>query len=179
MVKTISKQKDTVFKRVASAYKPTSKLSSGLIKQYTQSGSGSSGAVGRPKGVMKHRSPFNGQPIPAPLFYKQMRAYKRLQAQQADKVQQIKQNQYARQGVAPNQIRQVQMQRLQQMRQVQPQFTRQVPQQLRQPQQLQQGQVVNQGTPVWKWRKGIVDTDVDIMGNRRQIIRQGKESFWN
>ena len=88
--------------------------------------------VGRPAGVMKHRSPFTGKPIPAPQFYTEMRAFRRMQTQQADVVQQQQQQRFARQGVPPQQIQNVVEQRmrqqfLQQQPQMQPRPVQQMP----------------------------------------------------
>jgi hypothetical protein len=100
----------------------------------------SSGKVGRPAGVMKHQSPFNGQPISATEFYKQMRAFRRVQAQQAEKVQAVRQAQFAKQGVPPQQIQQVIMQRQMQQAQM-------AKQQMPQQQQMQRPQMQPQQFP--------------------------------
>ena len=145
--KQLSKKKTSVFKSVSSAYKPTAKLSKTLLSygegfaqtpgtQRVQAG------PGRPKSVFIHRSPFTGKPIPAPQFYKEMRAFRRVQAQQADVVQQQQQQRFARQGVAPQQIQNVVEQRMrqqfiqqqmQQQPQMQPRPVQQMPPQFQRP----------------------------------------------
>ena len=153
----------------------------------------SSRGPGRPRGSLKHRSPFNGAPITAPEFYKQLRAFRRIQSQKADQVELQRQVQFAQRGVAPNRIQNVVEQRMRQqfeMQQMQnqPRQINQVPQRMppqpiqqrpMQQVQMQRGQVVSLGIPVWKWIRGIVDTQTDIMGNQRQILRGAPQSFWN
>jgi exonuclease VII large subunit len=133
---------------------------------------------GRPRNSLKWRSPFNGQPIAATEYYKQVRAYRRIQTNKAQvqpqnnpQIQQMVQNRMMQQNV----------------QQMQPQQN-QLPQSIQPVQSINQNQDINQmpngivipkGTDVWRWRRGIVDTQVDILGNKKQVLRGIPESFWN
>lgn len=180
------------------------KLSRGLISQYGGVWGGqqvqnqqSQAGPGRPKNVYKHTSPFTGQPIPATEYYKQMREFRRVQARRAEDLKEQALKQYAQRGVAPSQIQnynqQVALKRQQALAQQQQQPQQLTPQQLEllrrqqiQQQQIQQnpiqalpnGAVVNQATPVWKYRRGVVDTDWTAFG-RKKVIRGTPGSFFN
>jgi len=62
---------------------------------------------GRPRGDFKHRSPFTGQPIPATVFYKQIKEFRRLQEQRANQVDQQQVQQLAKRGIPPQQAKQI------------------------------------------------------------------------
>jgi hypothetical protein len=176
----------------------------GTPVRISKSGNGKSlNPVGRPRGSLKHRSPFNGQPIPALEFYKQIREFKRIQSQRANAIEEQGMAAFASQGVPPRQIplalqRQTPLpprtQPFQGSRP--PQFQRtppiqrpfpprppipqnQVPNiQRRMLQTLPNGTVIPQGTPVWKWRRGTVGTDWGLFG-RHQVIYGAPQSFFN
>lgn len=162
---------------------------------------------GRPRGEFKHRSPFNGQPLPATEYYKQVREFRRVQQQTANQIDSQQIQNLARRGIPPQQAQQIINN--QQLRSVginpQPQPPQLTPEQIqflkrsqppqfqrprfvpqpniqRQPvplQRLPNGTVVPQGNPIWRWRRGTVDTEVDLMGNRRQVLRGSPQSFFN
>jgi hypothetical protein len=188
------------FKSVAGAYGARYKMSKSLLAFSNAFGGTSRGGQshpGRPKQVYVHRSPFTGKPIPAPLYYKEMRAFKNLQQNKAETIQTQRTRQYAQRGIPPQQmqqiqqqvqqqqvIRQMQMQRPQPQQYQQPYQTQPQPQMV-QPQQLQQqaqqlpnGTVIPRGNSVWKFRRGIVGTEGGLMG-RQQKVYGLPESFWN
>jgi len=144
-------------------------LSTNLAKAFTGSQSKPQGnnPVGRPRGNFKHRSPFNGQPIPAVVYYKQIREFRRLQQQRANQVDRQQIQQLAKRGIPPEQAKQIVDVR--QIRSVVPQ----------QPQQIQNPPQSSAVRPIWR-RKSVVNYEVDSMGNRRPIL-QGNDprSFWN
>lgn len=180
---------DKAFKGASKAYRATKKLSNTLLSYgagfANPQQSGGYRGPGRPAGVMKHRSPFTGKPIPAPQFYKEMRAFRRQQSQQADQVQTQQQVRFARQGVAPNQIQQTVEQRMKQQFMMQqmaqqrpmPQQFQQVPQQFRL--QPPQGVPSNAVRPIWR-RYNMPRYERDIFGNPK-VVQGGNDprNFWN
>jgi hypothetical protein len=174
------------FKGATKAYKPTKKLSATLLAYGSSGGSRRVQAgPGRPAGVMKWRSPFNGQPIPATEYYKQVRAFRRLQTQKAEQVELQRQVQFARQGVQPRQIPNVIQERMRQQflqQQMQRQMPQQVPNQMR-PQvqsQLTPEQIrileAQRGTavrPIWR-RQPVIGQE-----NGKTKIYGVPQSFWN
>jgi hypothetical protein len=166
--------------------KPTYKktLSTNLMNQFTESAKPR--PVGRPQGVMKHVSPFTGKPVPAEVYYSQVREVKRLQAQQADKVQLQRQQQFAKQGVAPNQIQNVIQQRMQQQFIRQQQMQSQVPQRMQTQQvpnnipvsQLPEGTIVPAGNKIWRFGRGVVGSEGGLFGPVKKIYGT-ERSFWN
>jgi hypothetical protein len=173
-------------------------LSSNLMKSFS-GGSQSSGQsrgtgkVGRPRGILKWKSPFSGQPVNAPQYYKELRAIRRIQNQKAQQIQ-IQQNEaLARRGLTPQQLQQLNIQRQLQTQQIQAQ--RQMPQRIMpqnmpqqnisQPmppnQQIQQqaGQVRPSTQPsIWN-RQGYIAEERDSLGNIKQRVFGRPESFWN
>lgn len=206
--KKIVKVGDKGISAAKKAYKYSPKLSSNLMRQFTASANPSSGGrtqagPGRPRGVLKHRSPFNGQPIPATEFYKQMRAFRRQQSQTADQIQTQRQAQFARQGVPPSQIQQAVQQRMQQQFLMQQQMQRQpqpyrqnIPPQFQRPvvpsrpiqlpnsnqqidiNNLPDGTIIPMGNANWKFARGKVGTDWGLFG-RRKVIFGAESSFTN
>jgi hypothetical protein len=168
--------------------KPTYKktLSTNLMNQFTESAKPR--PVGRPQGVMKHVSPFTGKPVPAEVYYSQVREVKRLQAQQADKVQLQKQQQFAKQGVAPNQVQNVIQQRMQQQFIRQQQMQSQVPQRPKMQtqqvpnnipaSQLPEGTIVPAGNHIWRYGRGVVGHEAGLFGPVKKIYGTEK-SFFN
>lgn len=167
--------------------KPPQKASNYFLKyanafgnQSQQQGRVQSGP-GRPKGVMKWRSPFTGKPIPATLYYKEVRAYRRFQAQKAEQAQAQQLQQMAKRGITPQQAAMIQM-RQQQMvqqnniQQMQPQVQMQNQNiQSRVPPQ----QVQTSVRPIWR-RQNVIRTERDAFGNVKEI-QSGNDprNFWN
>lgn len=181
------KSQGSTFKKVASAVKFKPQLSKNLLSYANAftGGSNSQGRTqsgpGRPKGVMKWRSPFTGKPIPAPEYYKQVRAYRRIQEQKAEQSQAQQLQALAKKGMSPQQVAMIQL-RQQQMVQQQniPQMQSQQVQQVSQmPEQMQNVQPSGAVRPIWR-RQSVVAYETDVMGNRRPILRgNDPRSFWN
>lgn len=173
------------FKSATKMYRAKPKLSQTLLSYgagFSQVGATQrvQAGPGRPAGVLKHRSPFTGKPIPAPQFYKEMRAFKRVQAQQADIVQQQQQQRFAKQGVPPQQIQNVVEQRMRQQF-VQQQMQQRPTQPVQMPQQFQRPQgIPSQAVrPIWR-RYNVIREERDLFGNVKQI-NSGNDprNFWN
>lgn len=131
--------------------------------------------VGRPKLIYVHTSPFTGKPVPAPEYYRQLRAYKRIQTQKAEDLKEKQFNQFAQRGIAPSQVQDYQqrlrqLQQLQQIQQSPQQYTNQAP--------LQRGQVIPAGTRVWKFRRGTVGQEGGLFGPVQKVYGL-PQSFWN
>jgi hypothetical protein len=186
-----------VLKSAAGAYKAKANMSKSLLAFSNAFGGTTRGGQShsrRPKQVYVHRSPFTGKPIPAPLYYKEMRAFKNLQTNKAENIQVQRTRQYAQRGVPPQQIqqvqqqqaiRQIQMQRPPQQQQVQQPYQTQPHPQMVQPQQLQQqaqqlpnGTVIPLGTRVWKFQRGVVGEEGGLFGKQKKIYG-AEQSFWN
>lgn len=143
--------------------KPKASTSSALMSLFhnkqTQSSSNIKRPVGRPKGILKYKSPFSGKPIPAQQFYAEMRRVKRIQE---SRIEQAQIAQLQRQAARPPQP----VQRPQQP----------VPQQVQQIQRLPTS--VTQPT-IWK-RQAYVAIERDPWTNQpKQVIRGVPESMWN
>lgn len=193
----VDKAAGKAFKSAAGAYKYRYKMSKSLLAFSNAFGGTSRGGQstpGRPKMVYVHRSPFSGKPIPASMWYKEMRLFRKLQQDKAEGVQRQTVRQLAQRGVPPQQMQQMQQQvPVRQLPMVRPQMTmpqfqqpvRQplppmvTPQQLQQQaQQLPNGTIIPRGNSVWKFRRGIVGTEGGLMG-RQQKVYGLPESFWN
>lgn len=187
--KKIRNTSNKSFKGITKAYKPTKKLSATLLAYGSSGGSSRNvqSGPGRPKGVMKWRSPFNGQPVPATEYYKQVRAFRRLQTQKAEQVELQRQAQFARQGVQPRQIQNTVQERMKQQflqQRIQQQMSQQVPNQMR-PQVQQPNQLTPEQIRILEAQRG---TAVRPIWRRQPVIGQegGKtkiygvpQSFWN
>jgi len=109
------KNRGKTFKKIANTVKYRKTLSSNLHRQFGGAFGGRSSSnqssgdrpVGRPRGDYKHRSPFDGKPIPATVYYKQLRDFKRMQIQRANQIDQKQVAQLARKGVPPEQAKQI------------------------------------------------------------------------
>jgi len=186
-LKNLQKAKSSKSKsKIRIGYRPS--LSSNLVRQFGGGNSqGSQQRVkagpGRPAGPAsyKHRSPFNGQPISATEYYKQIREFRRRQIQQAQISQNQQVQQLSKKGIPPSVAQQVIQQRVQQVSQPQNQLTQEQIRQL-QVQRLMEQQNQNTSSavrPIWR-RQSVVRFETDIFGNRRPIL-QGNDprSFWN
>lgn len=122
------------------------------------------GKVGRPRGILKHISPLTGKPIPAQQYYSELRFIRRKQSQLASQRQLAILQQMARRGIPQRQNQPTQMPTQQVI--VRPVPSKQIPQQFQSNQSI------------WN-RRGFIDEEADIMGNRRRIIRGTPQSFWN
>jgi len=157
--------------------------------------------VGRPRAVFKHRDPATGKPIPATLYYKRVKEFKRLAQQRARQEDLQAVQQLARKGIPPQQAQQIVDQR-----QLQSVGVRQVTQQdiinerLRQIQSQERVQqiqaqprqnsfnprtyipigqpVAPQNQTIWGGRRGMVTKDAGLFGPR-EIVVGLPESFWN
>jgi hypothetical protein len=127
--------------------------------------------VGRPASVFKHISQLTGKPVPAQIYNKEMRFIRRRQNDLATQRLLAMQQQMARQGITPQQAQQIQLQRQLQARQIPMQ------QVIARPMPPNQGNQP-QNPSIWN-RQGYIDTEVDILGNKRQVVRGRPESFWN
>lgn len=195
-IKKKSKQAEKITKSAGKVIKNISK-SVGYKKKLSDTLMGFANAdrvpqqkVGRPPKLFKHTSPFTGKPVPAEVYYEQMRAFKRLQARKVEDAKEQQLREYAKRGIPPNQIenyqkqmaekiRQQQMvQQLQQQRQSQPNQQFQTQQNKISPNELPNGVVVNSGNKIWRGRRGTVDTDWTAFG-RKKVFRGRPEDMWN
>ena len=185
-IKTKSKQSEKITKSAAKGFKQATKAI-GYKKKLSQTLMGFANAnnppqqkVGRPPKLFKHTSPFTGKPIPAELYYSQMREFKRLQARKVEDAKERQLVEYAKRGVSPSQIQAVQERVRQQqiLQQAMLNQSRRQPQTQQNNQQLPNGTVVDRSTNVWRHRKGVVDTDWSAFG-RRTVTRGLPESMWN
>lgn len=176
----MAKKKNT-FNKVSEAYSYNKKLSN-TLESYSNAFGGQQTQqkrVGRPKGVMKWRSPMTGKPVPAQQYYKDLRLFKRIQEQRAAQAQQIKQAELAKRGITPEMLQQIEQakqireQQMQQMQQTQVQT-----QQVNQANQLPNGVVIPRGTQVWKYRRGITGQEGGLFGPVKKVYGL-PESFWN
>jgi hypothetical protein len=183
------------FNKITKAYSYKPSLSKNLTRQFSGVFGGSNSnstskdnPVGRPRGDFKHRSPFNGQPIPATVFYKQMREFRRQQVQRANVVDQQAVQELAKRGIPPSQAQQIVDTRQLQSVGVQPQVPQQVIenqmrqrfiQQFQRPNQNQMQSVSNAVRPIWR-RQNMVRVERDAFGNVKQI-NSGNDprNFWN
>lgn len=133
-------------------------------------------SVGRPKGVMKWRSPMTGKPVPAQQYYKDLRLFKRIQEQRAAQAQQIKQAELAKRGITPEMLQQIEQAK--QIREQQIQQTQVQTQQVNQVNQLPNGVIIPRGTQVWKYRRGITGQEGGLFGPVKKVYGL-PESFWN
>lgn len=168
-------KRGNIIKRLSKAVKYSAKLSSSLLNYGANIGNQPQGRTqshpGRPAGVMKWRSPFTGRPIPAPQYYKEVRAFRRIQSQQAEQTQVQQIQQMARKGITPQQVAIIQL-RNQQMQTQTQQMPQQYPQQVQQPPS-------SAVRPIWR-RQAFLSSEPDILGNRRNIILgNDPRSFWN
>lgn len=181
-----------VVKTFAKAYKPSKTLSSTLLG-YANSGSTTdTRPVGRPAGVVKHRSPFTGKPVPSQVYYAQVREVKRQQQDMANQVQLKQQMELAKKGVPPNQIQSIIQKRMEQQfiqQQIQKSQQRQMPQQVQQinpkvnihninQTNLQEGQVIQKMNKIWKFQRGTVGYEGSLNGRVKKIYGL-EESFFN
>jgi hypothetical protein len=133
-------------------------------------------SVGRPRNIDVHRSPLTGKPVPAQIYNKEMRFIRRRQQDMATQRQLQLQQQFANRGITPQQAQMIELQRQLQARQVQ-----------MQPRQMPTQQVISMPPPtqiqaqqpsIWR-RQGYLAEEVDILGNRKQVVRGTPQSFWN
>lgn len=133
------------------------------------------GKVGRPPQMYK-----NIYNVPAKQYYKILRQQRRLATMRAEQIAMSRQaqiqQQLARQGITPEQAQLMQQQRLQAQIQASNMQPQQIPNQM--PQNIQPIQNQQMQRPIWR-DTSYVDTEVDIMGNRRQVLRGHEKSFWN
>lgn len=117
VARKVEKSASKAIKNISKAYGYRKVLSSNLQRQFGGVFGGSNSnpqqqgtrPVGRPSGPAsyKHRSPFNGQLIPATEYYKQIRDFRRIQAQRANQVDQKQVSQLANRGIPPEQAKQI------------------------------------------------------------------------
>jgi len=185
--KDARKARGKTFEKITQAYGYKPKLSQTLMG-FANANNMPKQSAGRPAKVFKHTSPLSGKPVPAEVYYAHMRQFKNIQARRVEDAKEQQIRAYAKKGIPPSQIQQIQerirqqklLEQIQAQRQPQPQVQQnQYPTQQRQAEQLPEGTVVDRSTRVWKFRRGTVDTQVDIMGNRKQVLRGTPESFWN
>lgn len=160
--------------------RPETRVQSAFLKMFGQgqairskTSTGNRG-VGRPRGVFRHTSPITGKPIPAAIYYKELRAVRRHQSNLAQQRQLAIQQNMARQGITPQQAQQIELIRQLQARQmpVQQAISRPMPSQAQiQAQEMPQRSIWNRG-------QGQIVQDAGLFG--RRLIRTGvPESFWN
>ena len=171
--------------------RPKQSTSSAIVRVFTPGKSNKSSSavrpVGRPRGSLKHISPFTRQPIPAPQYYRELRLFKRQQQVFAQRNMEARMAQLARQGINPQQV-QAQMQQQMPIQSPMPQPMQRMPvQQTAQQQHMNnpyarqmptnQVQMQPHHSKVWRDTR-YVDTDWGLFGPR-QVVRAGEESFWN
>lgn len=189
----VRKTKKTNLNKLRTPISYKRNLPSNLMKMYGGATGGASQQsqgqrpVGRPRGEFKHRSPFTGKPIPAQVYNKQIRQFRRVQEQQANQIDRQQISQLAKRGIPPEQAMQIvnarQMQSVQQPQLSQEQIRQlmiqkiqeqnQIPQQMREP---IQSQAVR---PIWR-RQGTIRYERDIFGNIK-VVEGGNnpKNFWN
>lgn len=206
-IKSIRSQAGRTLKKVAGAYKYSPKLSRSLLNI----GVGYNGAQptqqrvkegpGRPRGDFKHIDPFTGKPIPATLYYKRVKDFKRIaeQTSRQEDLQAIQQ--LSKRGIPPEQAKQIIDQRqlqsagvqkvpqqvtqnisnyekLKQLELIQKQLKQQQNQVRQVPQQLPNSYPSQAVRPIWRNREGRLDYDWGLFG--RKVVRRGvPQSFWN
>jgi len=130
---------------------------------------------GRPRGIYKHKDPFTGKPIPATLFYRRIREYKRVQQQMANKKDLEAIKQLAKRGIPPEQAKEIidrsQLQNVQGQRQ-----NIQIKQVV--PRQIPNNYPSQAVRPIWRNREGWLDYDWTIAG-KKVVVRGTPQSFWN
>lgn len=172
LAETRKKKQGSFVKGISKLVGVTPRLRQTLTSSFSgftggSSQSNSNRPVGRPRGNYK-----NPAGVPAQVWYKIQRQQRRLAQVRAEQIAIARQQELAKQGISPNLVRNIQMQR-----QMQP--VQQMPQQVPQPTVAQPQ--VQQNMPqrsIWN-RQGFQDTEVDILGNVRQVTRGRPESFWN
>jgi len=193
--KGFSKLSGKAFKKVSSAYRPSARLSKSLLNiEAGFSGQRPQGQrvkarvkarPGRPRGDFEYRDPFTKKPIPATLYYKKMKQWKRLH-QQISNLQDLQAiQQLARRGIPPEQAKQIvdqkQIQSVMNQQQFQggvmpPQTSQRVIVQ-RQPQQMPKTYPSRAVRPIWR-RRGVVREDWGLFG-KKKIVTGLPQSFWN
>lgn len=198
VTENVNRSGGKAFKNVSKSVRYSKKLSNRLLS-YANAFGGSNAqkihqGAGRPRGSLKWRSPFNGQPIPATEYYKQVRMYRNIQAQKAGQVERQRISQFANKGIPPNQIQknvmQTMMNNYNQMRmnqqtqvpvnqnQIQQMQNPEMNQMQNQVQMINGKQIIPRGTNVWKWRRGEVGTEGGLFGKTTKIYGL-PESFFN
>jgi len=174
----ITKSSGNAINKISESYGYKKTLSTNLLKTFVGSDNKvKQKTAGRPKLVFIHTSPFTNKPIPAPQYYKELRAFKRMQKLRAENMQEQQLKQYAQRGISPNQLKEIQerarqQQLLQQQRQQIPKQNNQNP-----INQLQNGTIIQTGNRIWH-SNAVVGEEGGLFGRQKKIYG-AESSFWN
>jgi len=193
----VSRSAEKGLKSIAGSFGYSKKLSSSLLNIGAggrPQGQRVKEGPGRPRGDFKHRDPYTGKPIPATLFYKRIKDFRRDQQQKAQQVDQQVVQQLAKRGIPPEQAKQIvdtrQLQSVGVQPQVQngvvpmsPEMQRQLmlqAQMQNQPRPIQQSNYPSQAVrPIWR-RQNMIRVETDMLGNKKEVLSgNDPRNFWN